>query len=221
MDEMLDKLLTNTTADKPSPDSQRFGQIDQYNNTHGALQLSESYQFIEGVEEESSETDTDMVIVQTTVKDCTDKSSLEVTESSSGDNEPSSKSSLLVSVSQKELELEVLSCANSLIEKVIMNLKKLEVENVQIFHQNSSNLLFEPTESQLYRRNSASKYNEAGNASTMTLYNFNDSNDLSVSIEQDNSQNMLDESKTTGWILIYLYLIRLHLLLKNNVNLDK
>jgi len=186
MDEILDEVLANTTSDKADPGSRRFGQIDQFNNTHGALQLSDSYQLIDGVDEESSETDADMVIVKTTIKENTDKTS------SSDENEPSTASG----ISQKELELEVLSTANALIEKVVLNLKKLEVENVQIFHQNSSNLLFEPTESQLHsqRRNV-----DREDASTMSLHNFNDSNDLSVSIEQENSQNMHDESKTTGW----------------------
>jgi hypothetical protein len=188
MDEMLDEVLANTTSDKADQGSQRFGQIDQFNNTHGALQLSDSYQLIDGVDEESSETDADMVIVKTTIKENTDKKILKVTESSSDENASG--------ISQKELELEVLSTANALIEKVVLNLKKLEVENVQLFHQNSTDLLFEPTESQLHKQR---RNVDREDASTMSLYNFNDSNDLSVSIEQENSQNMHDESKTTGW----------------------
>ncbi len=206
-DEMLKEVLENINTDNPYPDSQQFGQIDQYNNTHGDLQLSDSYQLIEGVEEDSSETDADMVIVKTTIKDYADKN--DFSGSSSALIKNSSDSDKLVGTSQKELELEVLSCANSLIEKVVLNLKKLEVENVQIFHQNSSSLLFEPIESQLHPgkiENIKRKiYNESENVSTMSLYNFDDSNDLSASIELDNSQNMFDENKTTSTYFFSIY----------------
>lgn len=74
-----------------------------------------------------------------------------------------------------QLDMDVLSVVNTLVERVILNMKQLEPESVHLIHQNSSTLSL------------------SGNSSNdlTNFFNFNDSNDLSTSIEPVCSQ--LDE----------------------------
>lgn len=171
--------------------SYRFFGIDQYNNTHG--ELTESFQVIEGVTEESTETEPDMVILETSIQTKDHECLNEQPESQvRGIND------------QQQLELDVLSTANSLIEKVIINLKKSEVDSVQIFHQNSSNLMFETRSPTFYASLNRTSENQdilvdsLNSNDNSKLFSFNDSNDLSVSIEPENSQQNIEDIKPTS-----------------------
>lgn len=188
MDDMLDQIITNTSkgnnehtekknnseifkhGDENLSNENQFADIDQYNNSHFG-KLSESFQLIEEVEEESSETDPDMVIFKSGTESTSEISSTEDT------------------LTDEQIRLDVLSVTNSLIEKVVWNAKRLEPEKIQFLHQNSTNLLFEPVKA------TSPKYliDSSDFQDQRRLENFNDSNDLSVSIEPDNSQIFEDK----------------------------
>ena len=173
VDNLLDKVIMNISSNLSNQSlpqividdtnthkslQDQLGDVDQYNNSHGFTKQVEKqdFQLIEGVEEESTETDySDMVIIE---------------------NETESyQANRLATINQSQLDLDVLSVVNSLIEKVILNTKLLEAESVQLIHQNSSTLSMTMSES-----NSTNDLTR--------FFDFNDSNDLSASIEPENSQ---------------------------------
>lgn len=188
MDELLDKIIVNTSNQKEGEGEGHFSDIDQYNYNHYGM-ISEGFQLVDGVELESSETDPDMVIF---------KSKSENNDSLVNSSLNVEAGSLNTTLTKEEelFELEILSVANSLIEKTVWNLKQQEPKTMQFFHQNSSTLMFESLDHETRKELKGRSYDDP-DADHSMFSSFNDSNDLSTSIEPESCHDIEDKPATS------------------------
>lgn len=191
MDELLDKIIVNTSIQNNAEGEGHFSDIDQFNYNHYGL-ISEGFQLVDGVELESSETDPDMVIFKAKSEDADSDSPV----NSSLNVEAGSLNTTLTK-EQEMFELEILSVTNSLVERTIWNLKQQEPRSVKFLHQNSSTLMFESLDDET--RGELTGQGEDGDqclsvqADRSKFSNFNDSNDLSTSIELESCHDIEDK----------------------------
>ena len=196
MDELLDKIIVNTSSQGSGHAADRkFSGIDQFNFNHCGL-ITDSFQLVDGVELESSETDPDMVIFGGPKL-----SESDVTNSSL--NVEAGSLSTTLTEEEELFEMEILSVANSLVEKTVWNLKQQEPRTIRLMHQNSTSLMFESMEEQVV----GGGVGLQAETDHSEFSNFDDSNDLSTSIEPVTGQGI--EESSAGKRLLFLFFVSL------------